>query len=533
MKNNSFFNKYSWIFLSIVLLGIGSCQDDFSDRPSEDGISLDNYYATNDQVLSSTNGMYSRTWFQLYNKFWWSLEVGSGNMSSYSPDVAGLRTFSLNGSDPELINGWSALWANVQQSNMIINFLPSRVGSAVDENVLNNTIGEAYFLRATAYFDLVRLWGPVPIIENPLDYSSNPYINTNRVADVYQLITMDYLKAIDLLADKNRGSSYANNGRVSKGSARAMLAKVYLYQKDYAKAKLMSELVINSGEFKLLGGDLLPNKSFADLFTYPSNNNEESIFAIQWKGDGIYGSANNCNTQFGFKDGDLSTSNASYGGIFGPAQEIFTLYSSADKRKHETIMVGGAAYPNIKTTLGLGFVVPIAKDLAQNSGGAVKKYCIGVVNGDSTGPIDSWAMMNNNTYKMRYAELLLIHAEAILAGGSSTSNPAALKSLSAVRKRAGLAEVTTAVTFDDIFLERRKELCFEGDYWFDLGRLPKAKAIAIMSAQNRGDRNTSANFTPNYDEANHAANDFYMDYPDNEVAKNPKLLEAPVPYIFK
>ncbi|HEU4788088.1 MAG TPA: RagB/SusD family nutrient uptake outer membrane protein [Flavobacterium sp.] len=531
MKKKLFLNRYSLLLVAVTFLVFGSCQEDFTNRPSEDGISLDSYYSTNDQVSSATNGMYSRTWFQMYNKFWWAIEVGSGNMYSGSPDVSGLRTFALNGSDPELVNGWSALWANVQQANMIINFLAGRVGPDVDKNVLDNAIGEAYFMRATAYFDLVRLWGPVPIIENPLDFTSNPYVNTNTVDDIYKLITSDYLKAADLLVAKTRGANYASNGHVSKGSAKAMLAKVYLYKKDYANARAMAEEVINSGEFKLLGGDELPAKSFADLFTYANNNNEESIFAIQWKGDGAYGSANNCNTQFGFKDGDLSTSNASYAGVFGPAQEIFTLYGATDKRKHETIMVAGDTYPNMKTTEGIGFTVPADKDLAQGSGGAIKKYCIGVVNGASTGPADGWAMMDNNTYIMRYAELLLIHAEAVLAGGGSTSDAGALKSINAVRRRAGLSNLTT-VTFDNIFLERRKELCFEGDYWFDLGRIDKAKAIAIMSAQNRGDRYGARYYTPVYSE-DHATNDFYMDYPDNEVAKNPKLLDAPVPYTFK
>ncbi|PAM93378.1 RagB/SusD family nutrient uptake outer membrane protein [Flavobacterium sp. IR1] len=532
MKKKSFLNRYSVLLMATAFLTFGSCQEDFTERPSEDGISLDSYYSTNDQVTSATNGMYSRTWFQMYNKFRWALEVGSGNMYSGSADVSGLRTFAMNGSDPELVNGWASLWANVQQANMIINFLPARVGAEVDTNVLNNTMGEAYFIRATAYFDLVRLWGPVPIIENPLDYTSNPYVNTNTVADVYKLIVMDYLKAIDLLAEKNRTANYTVNGRVSKGSAKAMLAKVYLYQKDYPNARAMAESVINSGEFKLLGGDQLPGKSFADLFTYPNNNNEESIFALQWKGDGAYGSANNCNTQFGFVDGTLSTSNASYGGVFGPSQEvILSLYDSGDLRKHETVMVGGAVYPNIKTSLGVGLTVPAGKDLAQGSGGAIKKYCLGVVNGNETGQIDGWAMMDNNTYVMRYAELLLIHAEAILGAGSSTSDPAALNSINQVRRRAGLNNLTS-VTFDEIFLERRKELCFEGDYWFDLGRIDKGKAITIMSAQNRGDRHGARFFTPKYSE-DHAANDFYMDYPDNEVAKNPKLLQAPVPYTFK
>ena len=530
MKYKTFFNTYRLLSVAIVFLVFGSCQEDFTNRPPEDAISLDSYYSTNEQVASATNGMYSRTWFQMYNKFYWALEVGSGNMYSGSPDVSGLRTFSLNGSDPELENGWASLWANVAQANAIINFLESRVGSAVNPAVVQNTIGEAYFMRATAYFDLVRIWGAVPIIENNLDFSSNPNVNTNSVEDIYKLITMDYLQAIDRLADRTRGASYGVNGQVSKGSANAFLAKVYLYQKDYPNAKLMAESVINSGEFKLLGGDQLPDKSFADLFLYKNNNNEESIFALQWKGDGNYGSGNNCNTQFGISSSTVSTSNASYGGVFGPSQEVMSLYVTGDKRKHETVMTPGDVYPNMNTTTGIGFTVPDENN-AQGSGGGIKKYCIGVKS-DATGPTDAWAMMDNNSYVMRYAELLLIHAEVILAGGSSTGDAAALRSFNAVRNRAGLAS-KTSITFDDIFKERRLELCFEGDYWFDLGRIDKTKAIAIMAAQNRGDKNGSAYFTPIYDPVNRQANDFLMPYPDNDVAKNPKLLEAPVPYTFK
>jgi len=530
MKYKTFFSTYKLLSAAIVFLVFGSCSDDFTNRPSEDSISLDSYYSTNDQVVAATNGMYSRTWFQLFNKFYWALEVGSGNMYSGSPDVSGLRTFSLNGSDPELENGWSSLWANVAQANAIINFLESRVGSGVDPKVLQNTVGEAYFMRATAYFYLVRIWGPVPIIENNLDYSKDPAINTNPEADVYKLIVKDYLEAINRLADKKRGANYSDNGHVSKGSAKAFLAKVYLYQKDYANAKLMAESVINSGEFKLLGGDALPGSSFADLFKYKNNNNEESIFSLQWKGDGNYGSANNCNTQFGISSSTVSTSNASYGGVFGPAQELLSLYEAGDVRKQETVMTPGAVYPDIKTTAGTGFTVPVDEGNAQNSGGGIKKYCIGVVSAN-TGPADAWAMMDNNTYIMRYAELLLIHAEAVLAGGGSTSDAGALNSFNAVRKRAGLS-AKASITGDDIFKERRLELCFEGDYWFDLGRIDKTKAIAIMSAQNRGDRNGARYYTPVYS-ADHSTNDFFMDYPDNDVAKNPKLLEPPVPYTFK
>ncbi|MGQ2982355.1 RagB/SusD family nutrient uptake outer membrane protein [Flavobacterium sp.] len=524
-------NIYRLSVLAVVLTLFYSCAEEFTNRPPEDGISLDAYYSTNAQVESATNGMYARTWFQFHNKFFFAIaEVGSGNMYSASSDVSAMRNFSINGSDPELNQGWRSLWANVAQANAIINFLADRVGPGVDDAVLQNTIGEAYFMRATAYFYLVRLWGPVPIIENNLDYVATPNINTNRIEDVYTLIESDYNMAAEKLYEKVRGSNYSANGRVSKGSARSMLAKVHLYQGEYAEARQLAEEVINSGEFKLLGGAQLPGKTFGDLFTYPNNNNEESIFALQWVTDGNYGSASNCNTQFGISTAALTTSNASYGGVFAPSQDVLDLYEAGDLRRHETIMFPGDSYPNMKVKINgltdqVGFTVPAADQIGgQGAGAAIKKYCQGIVNGNATGPIDAWAMMENNTYIMRYADLLLIHAEAVLAGGGSTSDAGALASFNAVRARANQPALAT-LTFDDIFLERRRELCFEGDYWFDLGRIPRAQATAIMAAQNRGNMFLEEHFTPD-------ASDFYLDYPDNDVAKNPLLLADPVPYTF-
>lgn len=126
---------------------------------------------------------------------------------------------------------------------------------------------------------------------------------------------------------------------------------------------------------------------------------------------------------------------------------------------------------------------------------------------------------------MRYADLLLVHAEAILGGTGSTADASALKSINAVRNRAGLSDLTS-FTFEQLITERRKELAFEGDYWFDLGRMDRSKAISIMAAQNRGNQWTAEQYTPE-------ASDFLLPYPVNDVAKNPKLLEAPVAYEFK
>lgn len=532
-----YFKNYRVIGASLAFaLLMGSCTDEFTNRPSQDSISLESYYKNDAQVESITNGLYSRSWFQFANKFMYAVgEVGSGNMYSGSSDVSALRNFSMNGSDNELNSAWGALWGIVAQSNDIINYLPGRVSGAVSAEVLNNTMGEAYFMRATAYFYLVRLWGPVPLIENNTTYLTAPKVPTAPVADIYTLMERDYLKAIELLKEKTRTADYTSNMRVSKGSAKSLLAKVYLYDKKYAQSKEMAEQVINSGEFKLLGGAELPSKNFGDLFKYTNNNNEETIFGLLWFVDGRYGSANNSNTQFGISTGALTTSNASYGGVFAPSQDVLNLWESGDVRRKETIMMPGDVYPDIKvrvsggTVVQTGFTVPSAADIGgQGAGAAIKKYVMGIADGtnrSTIGNIDGWNMMENNNYIMRYADLLLIHAEATLAGGASTSDAGALASYNAVRTRAGLT-AKTSITADDIFQERRKELMFEGEFWYDLGRLPRAQAIALIGAQNRGNQWTAEYFTP-------TENDFYMNYPDNEVAKNPKLLEDPVPYNFE
>ena len=110
MKTVNFFNKYKLLCLTIVMTVFGSCSSDFTNRPPEDALGLDAYYTTNEQVASATNGMYSRTWFQFHNKFFFAIsEVGSGNMYTNSGDVNAMRNFSITGSDPELNNGWQSL----------------------------------------------------------------------------------------------------------------------------------------------------------------------------------------------------------------------------------------------------------------------------------------------------------------------------------------------------------------------------------------------------------------------------------------
>lgn len=508
--------------IALSVLSISSCSDEFLVRTPEDALTLESYFTTNDQVINSTNVMYSKTWFNFHNKAFFAIgEVGSGNSYTGSSDVNSLRTLTISGTDPEMYNAWKGLWATVAQANMLINYLPERVGPDVNPEVVTVAIGEAHFMRATAYFYLMRLWGPVPIIQNNLEHVSNSQIPSNRIEDIYQFIEMDYHTAIENLPEKVRGANYADNGRVSIGSAKAMLAKAHLYQHEYAEARQLAEEVINSGEFKLFGGTELPDREFGDLFLTLNNNNEESIFALQWKVTGNYGTASNCNTQFAYSP---YINQATYGGVFAPSMDLLGAFEAGDLRRKETVMLPGDFYPNIMTADGPGLTVP--DDInAQGTGSGIKKYVVGKANGTVTGPFDNWGMFENNTYIMRYGELLLIHAEAVMNGAESTSDAAALESYNKVRERAGLPAVAS-FTFDELFHERRIELAFEGDYWFDLGRLPREKAVAIISAQDRG-------FVDNPSFVTIPSGDFFkLPYPTIDLDKNPKLDDEPEPYNF-
>jgi len=532
MKNIK--NIKTLVMLILVSMFFSSCSQDFIDVPAEGAPTVGNYYTTDEKVDNATNGLYGLVWFNMNKSgFYGITDVISGNMYAgpYN-DFGKFTDLSYTSSQSFIEDSWRSCYGAIANSNAFINNLPKSVGPNVSQASLNNALGECHFIRAFSYFFLVRLWGNVPIIENNAEYSQNFVIPSNPVVDVYTFIENDLKFAIANLKVKNRGMDFAANAHVSSGSAKALLAKVYLYQKKYAEAKQLAQEVINSGEFKLLGGDELPSYSFADLFLQKYNNNPESIFSWQWTGAGTYFDGNFSNTLFAPENRLVETT---YSGQIAPSQDLIKYgFVPGDRRRKETFMLPGDYYPNLtyaKTLdlgapLILGYTFDIANE-AQNSGAGLKKYVIGKENLPITGKFNPQfnGESSMNSYMMRYAELLLIHAEAILGSQSgSTTDPAALKSFNAVHKRAGLPAVTT-ISFDDIFKERRAELACEGDYYFDLGRLPFSKAKAILEGQNRGDRYTPKQITI-------TGSNLLLPYPESDLIKNPKLKEV-VPYNFK
>jgi starch-binding outer membrane protein, SusD/RagB family len=524
-----YFKNYKIAVILLGILALNSCQEDYLEIPPQDAYSLEGFYNSNEKVANATNNLYCRVWFNFHTKAFNAIgDMAAGNTFTYSSDYLPFRTLEYQSSDPVLSDSWRSCFGTVANANTLINGLPSNVGPNVSEQVLNNTLGECHFMRALAYFYLVRLWGNVPIIEDAADFADDPNnVASNPKEDVYKFIENDLLKAIELLNAKVRGANYTDNAHVSKGSAKSLLAKVYLYQKKYTEARAMAEDVINSGEFKLYGGPELPGKTYGDLFLVSNNNNEESIMAWQWT-TGNYFVGNYDNTQFALPE----LSQNSYGGVVAPSQDLIdNAFVPGDLRRKETFMLPGDFYPNLTyaisaTETALGFTVPNTT-LAQNSGAALKKYVVGRYNLPVTGQFDPDNRgFPQNTYIMRYADVLLIHAEAILGAGASTSDAMALASFNQVRARAGIPSLAT-ITFTDILKERRSEFAIESEYWYDLGRLPYADAKAIIEGQNRGDAANEVHVT-----LNPAKTSLLFPYPASELLKNSRLDDEPVPYIF-
>ncbi len=540
-------------------LTTSSCKKDFFNRPPQDAITLDSYYQTNDQVLASTNALYSATWFGWCGKAGWSItDLSGGNGRTYSSDVVNFSNFSVTDANFELGGAWNSLFIVVAQANALINNLPTKVPASVSQSVVNNALGEAHLFRALAYFHLVRTWGPVPIIENSLDYVDNYQINTNNVADVYKFIVND-LKFAEANLTPSGPRIGKSSGRVSSGSASALLAKVYLYMQDYQNALAQANKVINSGEFKLYGADVA-GKTFNDLFLTANNNNEESIIQLQWSATGGYGKGNPMQASFAYNS--IITGTGDGYGVLAPTFDLQDMYDPGDLRRKATIMLPGDFYPEINSDKG-GYTLP-ADANSQGTHAQVKKYVVGTP--ADNGGVSSAQSAPNNTYMMRMADVYLIKAEAIMAGATTSSDPAALAAINKIRNRAGLGNLTVIRRFytipnpnlskygatppaavpqtllrDDILDERRREFAFEDDFWFDIGRadgFDKTShpiGIRLIKQQDRG---TSDNSTPpvryaNEFNANVTDASFRLPYPATEVASNPKLKEAPVPYVFK
>lgn len=565
MKLKNIFN-----YAVVAALGFSavSCED-FLDRAAEDNYNTGNFYQNDEQCYQGVNYLYNSPWYDFQRGFIKVGEVFSGNMYWGSSPYL---TFTVNGTDTDLVNMSYSLWSVIGHANTVYKNLGGAKGS---EKVINACKGECLTMKALAYFYLVRSFGEVPIVhDNAAEINAGTYNDKYKVRreDVYEYIIMTLEQAMKLLPEQ---ASQA--GRIDYYCAEALLAKVYLTKaglgqsgnrnaEDLKKAAEYAGDVCNNS-----GRNLLAN--YSDVFRLENNASEESLIAWRWKaGREPWTQQNTLQSDLaltGFDEfGDC------WGGWGGPSVDLADAFgvnalenpsmrSDADTRRKATMMMVGDVYEYFWKDKGgfdlLKFVYDKDEYGKGGPGGTwqcptgcqnVKHLYGNTKDHESAIGVTPDNMANElATHVLRLSDVYLIYAEALLGNNASTTDDEALKFFNLVRTRAGVTP-KTSLTFQDIWKERRLELAGEGDRWYDFVRLSyynPAAAIAEIKAQRRntytGYDEVAKNYYTNGKWVVNAKNTYYdtsvaapeiteskftLPFPSEDVVNNPHLLEPAI-----
>ena len=334
----------------------------------------------------------------------------------------------------------------INRCNQALNIIPQL--DKADPNLRTRLIGEAKFLRAFMYFTLVKCYGGVPIVDHlPVPGSDSDRImqlTRKSSAEVYAFIESDLNDAIAALPDK---SAYSVNerSRASKGAAYALLAKVSLYQKKWQQ-------VIDNAN-KVTGYSIVSD--YASMFKASGKFDSESIFEIYAQGPSTGIPAKGIE---GYSNTQGARGSGGWGwGFNTPSQSLVNAYEAGDVRKAATIIFRGQ-------TLYDGRLI---EETVENERYNYKAY--------SSAYTREWETDVDIKY-LRYAEVILMKAEALNELGQTSE---AIPLLNQIRNRAGLPNTTFSSQADirtAIWRERRVEMAFEHDRFFDLVRTGQAKA---------------------------------------------------------
>jgi len=517
--------------LLFVIALITACSEDFLERPPLSQISAENFYRTKEDLRLATAALYGgKPWGEWnYTCYLPIGDVLSGNMVvGYWGDAVQLHTFTVTGMNGIMTANWKSMYKVIAHCNVTINAIRDKAPASIPEQDRNAAIAEARFIRAFAYYNLATLWGDVPIIEDNTKLITSPLVNKNQVSDVYQFVVNDLTFAANNLPETD------SPGRLTTWSAQGMLAKVYLTWAGLnpQSAGQRDQAMLDSA--KLYAGNVCKNSglmlmaNYADLFKTKNNDNQESLFALQWApGTGSFEG----NMLQIYSPGGAEISANGQAGWFGigPTYDLYQQYTEADSiRRKATYMLKGDYYPELNAAGG-GY-----KYTGSNG---LKKHIIGT-NVDNSAPTMTLTSSTEHNAMLRLADVYLMYAEAILGNNGSTSDADALMYFNKVRTRAGVAPVTS-IDADILLKERRIELAAESHYWEDIVRLSyydPSKAIALLNGQERitftydngvaTKGNSFGEITPAND------NTFRFPLPSSEITANPKLSDPAVPYSF-
>ncbi len=441
-----------------ALLVTTACNEEFLDVAPQGEQPDEQFWVSADDAAKAVNAMYAnlRGWTQVAFAAIAIESLGSDNTEkgSSASDATFLNNFdnySATATEGQILDFWTGQYQSINLANQVLDNVPA---ISMDENLKRRYFAEAKFIRAYAYFRLVRAFGGVPLRLHVPEDASQYNLPRATKEEVYAAIEQDLTEAASVLPQSYTG---ADIGRATKGAALALHAKVSMYQGKWQQVLDLTNQVMG------LGYSLFPD--FQELFRVENENNQESIFEIQ--AAVIPGNPDASNSQYSQVQGVRG----SVGGGWGfnvPTADLAAAFEEGDPRRDATIIFRGETTPQ-------GDAIPATGDnpmYNEKSYVPFSQYVAGYTEG-----------AQQNIRVLRYADVLLMNAEANNELGNTE---AALVSLEMVRARARggdnsvLPEVTTTSQAElraAIWHERRVELAMEFDRYFDVIRQGRGEEI--------------------------------------------------------
>jgi len=427
-------------------------------------ITTGQFYKTSSDAVAAVNAIYNTlnsdpaADFPMYGR---QLNLMTDNASdnqnfspsNTNPDVRALSTVTYVSSNGRILKNWQQHYFGINRADIAIDEIPLIAASQFTTSGLQaRLVNEAKFIRALLYFNLVRLFGAVPLVlHNPSSVDiTSLQVSRTSTDSVYAQIIADLTDATNLPA------SYTGSdiGRATSGAARTLLAKVYVTRKDWTDAQTQLLQVLTAGTFAGATGNygygLFPN--YIQAFQKSNKNGIEHIFSVQYATNG--GEANT--TQF-LSESFESFNTGTYPIDIPSDSSVSQLFASTDTRKAVTFYTSQYDAATGQTVVFNNPYTPYFNKFVDYS----------------INPLNDQAISGINYPVIRYAEALLLYAEVLneLNGGPT---PDAYTAINLVRTRANVPNLTTGLDQSDfrdsVFLERRKEFIQEGQRWFDLVR---------------------------------------------------------------
>lgn len=449
-----------------VVACLYSCKESFLDTTATDRYNEENFWKTEIHALAAINACYAvardgnlfggqNLWMENYTPN--SMASGTNVQLALGTHNAGnMNLFQLR---------WNADYGGIGRTN---NVLANLDKVQMDPALLERVRGEAYFLRAFHYADLVNYYGGVPLILEAPDFEKQKDLPRNTRAEIIVQILDDLDNAINRLPLFYNGM---DKGRATKGAAMGLKTRVLLYEGRWAEAAAAAKEVIDLKQY-----DLYPD--YRGLFMLENEGNEEVLFDIQFV-EPDYTNSNDIYLELQMNVAPtLDLVNSYYmidgkpigeSGLYNPEEP----YENRDPRLHKTVVIPGYMFR--------GGIVSDTKYFSTGYG--FKKY---TTYKDNVKEPDFLRSEINYIF-LRYADILLMYAEA--QNEIAESDPSVYAALNAIRLRAGMPDIPPGLSKEEmrevIRNERRIELAGEGLYYNDIRRWRTAEVVMNASALNR------------------------------------------------